>query len=159
MSFKNIQLLNIPNFWLVVLTNTNKTIYKSRFLDLERDFANYRDWNFISNKSIITYAELFLLADLHRCQRNQLPSTGLTTGVLWLKQAWWMSLRRRWDPVISRFLFFFLCLSYSQLFPPCFTFYSSLSWQSLSQWTLRQQRSMPRSRRPWVSPHSSLVLL
>lgn len=95
----------------------NAEIHKRRSLDLDIDLANYRNWNFISNKSIIICANLFLLADLHPCQRNQLPSIGVTTGVLWPKQAWWMSLRRRWDPVVAQFLCFLLrYVSYRLMF-------------------------------------------
>ncbi len=37
----------------------------------------------------------------------------------------------------------------------CFSIYSSLHWRSLSQWTLRQLRLIPRSRKLWVSRHTS----
>ncbi len=95
----------------------NAEIHKLRFLDLEIDLANYRSWSFISNKSIIICAELLLLADLHPCQRSQLPSIGVTTGVLWPKPAWWMSLRRRWDLVVAQSLSLLLCyVSYTLLF-------------------------------------------
>lgn len=106
---------------------------QTQVFDLDIDLANYRSWSFISNTSIIICAELFLLVDLHPCQRSQLPSIGVTTEVLWPKQAWWMSLRRRWDPVLAQSLFFtVLCVLYA----------------SVSQCTVRCIDG------PWASGHS-----